>query len=123
MGDHLQMNASKLLICLIFAFLLLQTASAYETSGIARIVGDNPEDLINQLDVGDHELNHASYFGDYSNPQTADDTKIIEALFTNYSMEGLYDSEDIWSFAKIKNLNLFSKDQTNTVKIIPTYSH
>ncbi|MBD3355008.1 hypothetical protein GF361_03410, partial [Candidatus Woesearchaeota archaeon] len=58
----------QLLIGLCMILLVIPIAhsvsTAYEISSVSRLVGDSPEDLINQLDSEELNFNHATYYGE-----------------------------------------------------------
>ena len=84
----------------IFLFFISSTyavSTSYETSSVSRIVGNNPNDLINQLDTEELNLNHASYYGQdplFSKDTFEEKEGAIESLFTDYKIE----KNNYWTF-------------------------
>jgi len=79
----------KLIIGLCMLLFLAAQVSAtgvsYESTSVSRLVGNSPEDIINQLDVEELNLNHASYYGDdtHTGPTFFNKRKIVESLFND----------------------------------------
>ncbi|MBD3249052.1 hypothetical protein GF336_03330, partial [Candidatus Woesearchaeota archaeon] len=73
-------------------------STSYETSSVSRLVGNAPEDLINQLDTEELNLNHASYYGQepFWSADSFDENKnVIKLMFDQYNIENNWDYESI----------------------------
>src|SRR3989344_6065176 len=84
------MNPTLLVVCTLFLLLIplsLAISTSEETTSVSRIVGNTPEDIINQLDVEELNLNHATYAAEDSawNDDYEEKQEVIEALFEDYS--------------------------------------
>ncbi len=85
--------------------LLSSLVTAIETASVSRILGDKPEDLINQFDVDELNLNHGSYFersgkSNYENyramdAQFADDWGLRQSWSWNNIDDYFYESNEL----------------------------
>jgi hypothetical protein len=115
----------KLLAGMCMLFLLIVAPShaistSYETASVSRLVGNSPEDLINQLDTEELNLNHASYYGDYY-INTLIKLGAIKSLFDEYIAKGIYTEEGMpnypaWYYNQIEND--FSSYKANELLVI-----
>ena len=105
-----------LCIFLILVGSVYALSTSYETSSVSRITGDSPEDLINQLDVEELNLNHASYFADNKNTigsmRSAD---ALDSLFDDYLVKG-GSSYPSWYYDQLNNY--FSEFESNELLVI-----
>jgi hypothetical protein len=100
------MNETTAIICILL-LLPLVTSASEEISSTSRLVGNTPEDIINQLDVEELNLNHASYFGkSTSGTRNAYQNKedILNLFFSNP-----YTVSD-WDYGTL-NTNLFGSNE------------
>ncbi|MFC1728071.1 hypothetical protein ACFLZ7_01235 [Nanoarchaeota archaeon] len=61
MNKNFLIGICMILILAVPAFAL---TTSYETAAVGRLVGDTPQELINQLQSSNIDLQHATYFGD-----------------------------------------------------------
>ncbi|MBT3407307.1 hypothetical protein HOK68_00965 [Candidatus Woesearchaeota archaeon] len=108
------MILNKKLFFILFFVLLFQLTQVssinYETAAVSRIVGDKPEDLINQLENKDLKIDHATYYSDinFKTPQY------------KYLFDEIFDSNE---FYPIYNYNWINTDnlKKNQLFIIETH--
>ena len=65
---------------------------------ILRLVGDTPEDLINQLDVSELNLNHVSYYGESIGGEGNNFIKkdgALKAMFNDYEIKSYWDFNSV----------------------------
>jgi hypothetical protein len=116
------MKTNKLTIGLCMLLLaitpVLAVTTSYETSSVSRIVGDSPDDLINQLDTVELNLNHASYYAESSDNSNRlhSEEDILNTLFEDKIIKGTTGSINNWEYDKIQED--FSSYKSNELLII-----
>jgi len=113
--------ALKSIICLVIALCLvdasLAVSKSFETVAVARIVGDEPEELRKQLEVSSMDLKKASYFPhDQHFDHTEDKVKVLEENFPDHYILEPWDlllqiPIPSWNWTDIdKDVNSWNKD-------------
>ncbi len=96
------MNKQLTLGICIFILLAVSVnaiSTSYETASVSRLVGNAPEDLINQLDTEELNLNHASYYPGYEVSKDCDaflgKKEAIEHMFDKSIIDIYWEYDDI----------------------------
>ena len=98
-----------LIIVLLLASSALAITTSQETASVSRLVGETPQDLINQLDTIEIDLNHAQYYGQqpFLSSDTFDEKEdMLQTIFNNNqesTSDWNYNSLDIEDFITPNN--------------------